>query len=166
MSNDGKISRALFPASFDPMTNGHLDLVKRSRRIFDEVVVAVATNIEKKGTFSLEERIAMLTEVLGSDPGVRIVAFDGLAVDFAQEIGATAIIRGLRAMSDFEYEFEMGLMNRHLAPDTEILFLMASLNCLYVSSSRLKELARFGASVDDFVPPGVAVRLREKLGPR
>ena len=86
-------------------------------------------------------------------------------VDFAQEIGAGAIVRGLRAMSDFESEFEMGLMNRHLAPDTEILFLMASLNCLYVSSSRLKELARFGVPVDDFVPPVVAARLREKLGP-
>lgn len=165
MSNDANSGLALFPASFDPLTNGHLDLVNRSRRIFDDVVVAVATNVEKQATFSLDERLEMLHEVFGSDPGVRILAFEGLVVDFAQEIGASAIVRGLRAMSDFEYEFEMGLMNRHLAPETEILFLMASLNCLYVSSSRLKELAKFGASVDDFVPAIVATRLREKLGP-
>jgi len=154
---------ALFPASFDPVTNGHLDLVHRARRIFDEVVVAVARNVEKAGTFSHEERIEMLEEVLRDVPGVRVETFDGLVVHYARAMGARAIIRGLRAMSDFEYEFEMALMNQHLEPRVEILFLMTSLEHLYVSSSRLKELVRFGASIDEFVPPAVAKRLRRKL---
>jgi pantetheine-phosphate adenylyltransferase len=157
-------SVALFPASFDPVTNGHLDLIQRAGRIFDEVVVAVALNVDKHaGTFSSEERVAMLKEVLVDTPGVRVECFQGLAVEYAREMGAKAIIRGLRAMSDFEYEFEMALMNRHLVPETEILFLMTSLEHLYVSSSRLKELVRFGANIDEFVPPVVAVALREKL---
>jgi pantetheine-phosphate adenylyltransferase len=157
---------ALFAASFDPLTNGHLDLIRRGKCAFDEVVVAVAENVDKKGgTFSLEERLALLREVLAEENGVRIETFSELTVDFAEKIGATAIIRGLRAMSDFEYEFEMALMNRHLKPDIEILFMMTSLEHLYVSSSRLKELVRFGADVDDFVPPAVAKSLREKLGP-
>ena len=157
-------SVALFPASFDPVTNGHLDLIKRAGRIFDEVVVAVALNVDKHaGTFSSEERVAMLKEVLVDTPGVRVECFQGLVVEYAREMGAKAIIRGLRAMSDFEYEFEMALMNRHLVPETEILFLMTSLEHLYVSSSRLKELVGFGANIDEFVPPIVAVALREKL---
>ena len=158
---------ALFAASFDPLTNGHMDLIQRAERTFDEVVVAVAGNVEKKGgTFSIGERLEMLQEVLGQRRGVRIETFDGLVVDFAQEIGATAIVRGLRAMSDFEYEFEMALMNRHLKPKVEIFFMMTSLEFLYVSSSRLKELAHFGADIDEFVPPQVAKRLRERLGPQ
>ena len=164
MSKSQGSSMALFPASFDPLTNGHLDLVRRAGRIFDEVVVAVTKNVGKECTFTIDERLEMLQEVLGSEPGIRIQAFDGLVVDLARETGARTIIRGLRAMSDFEYEFEMALMNRHLAPDIEVLFMMASLNCLYVSSSRLKELARFGSDVDDFVPPAVARLLRRKLG--
>ncbi len=156
---------ALFPASFDPLTNGHLDLIHRTQRAFDEVVVATAENVDKNGgTFTTAERLEILQEVLAEEPGVRVASFSGLVVDFAEEIGATAIIRGLRAMSDFEYEFEMALMNRHLKPEIEILFMMTSLECLYVSSSRLKELARFGADIDEFVPPLVARRLREKLG--
>jgi len=155
---------ALFPASFDPVTNGHLDLIQRAGRIFDEIVVAVATNVDKEGgTFSSEERVALLQEVLSGVPGVRVESFQGLVVEFAQQLGARAIIRGLRAMSDFEYEFEMALMNRHLAPETEILFLMTSLEHMYVSSSRLKELVRFGASIDDFVPSPVALALHKKL---
>jgi len=164
MSNSQRSAMALFPASFDPLTNGHLDLIRRAGRIFDEIVVAVTKNVGKECTFTLDERLEMLHEVLGSDPGIQVHAFDGLVVNLARETGARTIIRGLRAMSDFEYEFEMALMNRHLAPDIEILFMMASLNCLYVSSSRLKELARFGAEVDDFVPPVVAQFLRRKLG--
>ena len=164
---DPKIRTALFPASFDPLTNGHLDLIHRTQRAFDEVVVAIAENVDKKGgTFTLEERLEILREVLADEPRVRVATFSGLVVDFAAEIGATAIIRGLRAMSDFEYEFEMALMNRHLKPQIEILFMMTSLECLYVSSSRLKELAHFGADIDEFVPPIVAKRLREKLGGR
>jgi pantetheine-phosphate adenylyltransferase len=147
------------------VTNGHLDLIHRAGRIFDEVVIAVATNVDKEGaTFSADERVALLEEALADAPGFRVECFTGLVVEYARELGARAIIRGLRAMSDFEYEFEMALMNRHLVPETEILFLMTSLEHLYVSSSRLKELVRFGASIDDFVPPAVAVALREKLG--
>ena len=156
---------ALFPASFDPVTNGHLDLIQRTLKTFDEVVVAVAKNVDKKGgTFTLEERLAILREVLADQPRIRVETFSGLVVEFAERIGATAIIRGLRAMSDFEYEFEMALMNRHLKPEIEILFMMTSLECLYVSSSRLKELAHFGADIEEFVPAVVAKRLREKLG--
>jgi pantetheine-phosphate adenylyltransferase len=155
---------ALFPASFDPVTNGHLDIARRARRLFDEVVLAVAVNLDKSGCFPIEERIRMLEAVIASETGLRATAFEGLTVDFAREIGARVIIRGVRAMSDFEYEFEMALMNKHLFPDVETVFLMASQQYLYVSSSRLKELVRLGRDVAEFVPPVVAKRLREKLG--
>ena len=154
---------ALFPASFDPVTNGHLDIARRATRLFDEVVLAVATNVAKNETFSLEDRIEMLEAVVGEDPAIRVTAFEGLTVDYAREIGAVAIIRGVRAMSDFEYEFEMALMNKHLYADVETLFMMPSQEYLYVSSSRLKELTRFGREVDEFVPPLVAKRLRERF---
>ena len=165
MANKASGSIALFPASFDPPTNGHLDLIRRTRRLFDEVVVAVATNVDKLGgTFSIDERIEMLQGVLGNESGIRIDSFDGLLVEYAKEVGAGTIIRGLRAMSDFEYEFEMALMNKHLDPEIEILFMITSHQNLYVSSSRLKELARFGVSVEEFVPDLIAKCLREKLG--
>jgi pantetheine-phosphate adenylyltransferase len=156
--------KALFPASFDPVTNGHLDLIHRARRVFPELVVAVARNIGKSGTFSVEERLDMMQSVLGDLPGVLITCFDGLVVDFAHEIGAGVIIRGLRANADFEYEFEMALMNRHMKPEIETLFLMTSQEYFYVSSSRLKELVHFGADVSEWVPTIVAKYLREKLG--
>lgn len=155
---------ALFPASFDPPTNGHLDLIERAQRVFDEVVVAVAINVGKTGTFSFEERVEMLEAVTAGMQRVRVEGFSGLVVEHARAMGATVIIRGLRAMSDFEYEFEMTLMNRHLEPDLETFFMMARQEYLYVSSSRLKELVRFGARIDEFVPPLVAKRLQEKLG--
>jgi len=156
--------RAVFPASFDPVTNGHLDLIHRTRAVFDELVVAVAHNVAKQGTFTVDERIEMLEVAIGREPGIRVTAFDGLLVDYARRIGAHVLIRGLRAVSDFEYEFEMALMNRHLYPEIETLFMMTSQKYFYVSSSRLKELVRFGANVDDFVPPVVASKLKEKLG--
>jgi pantetheine-phosphate adenylyltransferase len=161
MSGAGRI--ALFPASFDPVTNGHLDIARRALRLFDEVVLAVAMNVAKSGTFSLQDRIEMLTSVVGEEPALRVTAFEGLTVDYAREIGAIAIIRGVRAMSDFEYEFEMALMNKHLYADVETLFMMPSQEYFYVSSSRLKELVRFGREVDEFVPPLVAKRLRERF---
>jgi pantetheine-phosphate adenylyltransferase len=155
---------ALFPASFDPLTNGHLDVVERALGIFDRLVLAVAFNIEKEDTFTKDERLAMLRSVFGDEPRIDVTAFDTLTVDFAMEIGATVIIRGLRAMSDFEYEFEMALMNKHLYPEVETIFMMASQKYLYVSSSRLKELVRLGRTVDVFVPAVVAKKLDEKLG--
>jgi pantetheine-phosphate adenylyltransferase len=156
--------KALFPASFDPVTNGHLDLIHRARRVFPQLVVAVARNIGKTGTFDIDERLDMMRSVLGEQPGVTITAFDGLVVEFAHQIGAGVIIRGLRANADFEYEFEMALMNRHMKPEIETLFLMTSQEYFYVSSSRLKELVHFGADVSEWVPPIVAKYLREKLG--
>jgi pantetheine-phosphate adenylyltransferase len=164
MSKQSTKRVALFPASFDPPTNGHLDLIDRSLRVFDEVVVAVATNVKKKGAFEVEERLEMLRGMLAGHDRIRIEAFEGLVVEHASHIGACAIIRGLRMMSDFEYEFEMALMNRHLEPGIEIIFLASSQDYLYVSSSRLKELVQFGASVDDFVPPIVAEYLQKRFG--
>ena len=154
---------ALFPASFDPVTNGHLDIARRALRLFDEVVLAVAMNVAKSGTFSLEDRLEMLYSVVNEEPRLTVTTFEGLTVDFAREVGAVAIIRGVRAMSDFEYEFEMALMNKHLYADVETLFMMPSQEYFYVSSSRLKELTRFGREVDEFVPPIVAKRLRERF---
>jgi pantetheine-phosphate adenylyltransferase len=159
--SQGKV--ALFPASFDPITNGHLDIARRARGIFGEVVLALAVNIDKSGTFTVEERLETLRVVTASESGMRVVSFTGLTVDFAREIGANVIIRGVRAMSDFEYEFEMALMNKHLNAEVETLFMMPSQEYLYVSSSRLKELARFGRDIDEFVPPLVAKMLREKF---
>jgi pantetheine-phosphate adenylyltransferase len=165
MADEAKRSIALFPASFDPLTNGHLDLICRSLRVFDEVVVAVATNVDKRaGTFSIDERLEMMREVFDDEPRVRLEVLSGLVVRHAEAIGACAIIRGLRAMSDFEYEFEMALMNKHLNPNIEIMFMMTSQEYLFVSSSRLKELVQFGASIEEFVPAAVGERLRKKLG--
>lgn len=161
---DSRTTRALFPASFDPVTNGHLDIVGRTLEVFDELVLAVATNVAKSETFSLEERVEMLRAAVDGNSSIRVTAFQGLTVDFAREIGAGVIIRGFRAMSDFEYEFEMALMNRHLNPQVETIFMMTSPENLYVSSSRLKELVRFGRDVSEFVPPAVAEMLRRRLG--
>ena len=159
----GRERIALFPASFDPVTNGHLDIIRRSLKVFDRMIVGIAHNVAKSGTFTVEERLDILTNVLGDDERIEITAFEGLLVDFCRRVGAETVIRGLRAMSDYEYEFEMALMNKHLNPDVETVFMMASQEYLYVSSSRLKELVRFGGNVADFVPPVVEKRLREKL---
>jgi len=162
-SQTGRTSRALIPASFDPVTNGHLDIIRRSEAIFDEIVVAVAVNVAKEGMFPVEERIEFLESALRDLPTARVTSFHGLTTDFAREIGAAVVVRGVRAMSDFEYEFEMALMNKHLFPEIETVFMMASAEYLYVSSSRLKELVQFGRDVSEFVPPIVAQRLKEAL---
>ena len=164
MSTAPRNTVALFPASFDPLTNGHLDIIHRARQVFDQVIAAVAVNVAKSGTFTIEERLDILESAIGHEPGIRVTSFDGLTVDFARELGAQVVIRGVRAMSDFEYEFEMALMNKHLNPEVETLFMMPSQKYLYVSSSRLKELVRFGREVNEFVPPMVAKLLRERLG--
>ena len=163
---ESKSRVALFPASFDPITNGHVDLIQRASMLFDEVVLAIADNVSKNATFSIDERREMLQAVAEGMEGVSVRVFDGLVVHYAEEIGASVIIRGLRMMSDFEYEFEMALMNKHLAPNVEIVFFMTSQEYLYVSSSRLKELVRFGASIDEFVPAVVAEALKKKLANR
>lgn len=163
MMDRAQAGLALFPASFDPVTNGHLDLVHRARRVFPDLMVGVAHNVAKAGTFPVEERVEMLESAIGDLPGVRVTAFEGLVVDYAQEIGAGVVIRGLRANADFEYEFEMALMNRHLCPEIETLFLMTSQQFFYLSSSRLKELVQFGTDISEWVPPLVAKRMREKF---
>jgi pantetheine-phosphate adenylyltransferase len=155
---------AMFPASFDPLTNGHLDLVMRASRVFPRLVVAIAHNVNKKGTFTVEERLDMLRTVLGGMKGVEVTEFQGLVVDYAERIGARTIVRGLRANADFEYEFEMALMNRHMKPEIETLFLMTSQEYFYVSSSRLKELVSFGTDVSEWVPPIVESYLKKKFG--
>ncbi len=159
-------SLALIPASFDPVTNGHLDIIQRADRIFDRLVVSVAVNVAKNETFSPEARIEFLESALAGMESIEVTSFSGLTTDYAREIGSNVIIRGVRAMSDFEYEFEMALMNKHLYPEIETVFLMASQEYLYVSSSRLKELVRFGRDVGEFVPPLVAVKLKEELQQR
>ncbi|MCP5057962.1 MAG: pantetheine-phosphate adenylyltransferase [bacterium] len=162
MSDDAN-QLALFPASFDPVTNGHLDLVHRARRVFPRLVVAVAHNVDKSGTFTVEQRLEMLRASIGDLPGVEITSFAVLAVDYAAEVGAKTVIRGLRATADFQYEFEMALMNRHMNPDVETLFLMTGQEHFYVSSSRLKELVSFGVDISEWVPPLVEKYLREKF---
>ena len=157
-----EIRRAIYPASFDPITNGHLDLIDRASRLFDEVIVAVAVNVEKHGLFSFEERIEMLREVVSDRPNLKVDSIDGLLVDYARESEAQVVIRGLRALSDFEYEFEMTQMNHHMNPEVETVFLMTNEKWFYVSSSRLRELVRFGRAVDEWVPPVVAKRLQER----
>ncbi len=154
-----RLTTGLFPASFDPITNGHLDIVHRALRMCDHLVLGVAVNLAKQGTFTIEERIDLIEHSVGDDPRISVTAFESLTVDFAVEAHADMIIRGVRAMSDFEYEFEMALMNKHLAPELETVFLMSSQQYLYVSSSRLKELVRFGRDVSEFVPPTVAKRI-------
>ena len=158
-----KVTTGLFPASFDPITNGHLDIVERALHVCDRVVLAVAVNLAKAGAFTTEERVEMMEQVMANEPRVEVTTFDTLTVDYAESVGADGIIRGIRAMSDFEYEFEMALMNKRLAPKLETVFLMSSQRYLFASSSRLKELVRFGRDVSEFVPAFVAKRLREKL---
>ena len=154
---------AIYAASFDPITNGHLDLIERGSRLFDELIAAVALNVDKKGFFTVEERIEMLQVCVADYPNVRVDTIPGLLVDYAREVGATASIRGLRALSDFEYEYEMALMNAHMSPRFETLFLMTSERWFYVSASRIRELVRFGADVSEWVPRIVHERLRDKV---
>jgi pantetheine-phosphate adenylyltransferase len=156
---------AVYPASFDPVTNGHLDLIERAARLFDELVVAVAVNLDKTPLFSTAERLEMIRSAVSHWPGVRVDTMNGLLVDYVREQGSRVVIRGLRALADFEYEFEMALMNAHMYPQMETLFLMTSAKWFYVSSSRLRELVRFGTDVSEFVPPLVHKRLRERLAP-
>ncbi len=152
---------AMYPGRFDPVTNGHLDIVKRARSIYDEVVVAVAHS--SSTLFTTDERVALFQAAVADIPGVRVVANGGLTVDAAKAEGAHVLVKGLRALTDFHQEFDMALMNRKMAPEVESTFLMTSLDYLFVSASRIRELASFGYPVEDLVPPGVADALKEKI---
>ena len=154
---------ALYAGSFDPLTNGHLDILSRARRLADSVVMAILENDSKKPLFSLEERSEMIREIIGDDPSIPIRSFSGLLVDFAHEVGATLIVRGLRAVSDYEYELQMALMNRRLAPDIETVFLMAKEEYSYVSSRLVKEVAGLKGDVTGLVPNSVRLRLQSRL---
>lgn len=150
----------IYPGTFDPITRGHLDVLSRAARLFDKVTVAVAENAGKGPLFTAEERVAMILPNVESMPNVHVVTFGGLLVEFAVEQKAVAIIRGLRALSDFEFEFNMALMNRHLNPEIETLFVMPNEMYSYTSSSLVKQVARYGGQVGHFVPPNVAEALR------
>ncbi|MDP9401536.1 MAG: pantetheine-phosphate adenylyltransferase [Actinomycetota bacterium] len=156
---------AVCPGTYDPITNGHLDVIARAAQLFDEVVVAVVNLPVRKGgtVFTIEERLELIAGATARIPNVRSEAFDTLIVDFAQRVGARSIVKGLRAISDFEYEFEMNQLNRMQAGDIDTLYLMASPQYSFLSSSGVKELATFNGVIDDLVPDGVGQRLKDKL---
>jgi pantetheine-phosphate adenylyltransferase len=155
---------AIYPGSFDPPTKGHEDLIRRSLALADRVIVAVAVNPLKQPLFTVAERLAMLQAAIGDEPRVSYQSFDGLLVEFARRVSATIVVRGLRAVSDFEYEFQMALMNRQLHPSLETVFLVPALELTYLSSSLVREVARFGGDVSALVQPGVAEALARRYG--
>lgn len=154
---------AIYPGSFDPVTNGHIDLIERASRIFNKVIVGVANNSQKTPLFSLDERMEMICQVTKKWKNIEVEAFDGLVTEYARKKKVHVLIRGLRMISDFEYEFQMALTNRRLAPTIETVFLMPSENYSYLSSTLLKEAASLGADVSSFVPKSVEARLKERL---
>jgi pantetheine-phosphate adenylyltransferase len=154
---------ALYPGSFDPITNGHLDLIHRSSKLCDRLIVAVLRNERKAPLFSVEERTEMLREVVKCYPNVEVDSFDGLLVGYAEAKGASIIIRGIRAISDYEYELQMALMNRRLCPDIETVFLMAGEAYSFISSRLVKEVIALGGNISGLVPPSVEVRLRKRV---
>jgi pantetheine-phosphate adenylyltransferase len=155
---------AIYPGSFDPPTKGHEDLIRRSLSLADRVVVAVAINPSKQPLFPVSERLAMLRETVGEDARVTFESFDGLLAEFAKKVGASIVVRGLRAVSDFEYEFQMALMNRQLHPSLETVFLVPAVDLTYLSSSLVREVARFGGDVGALVHPTVAAALARRYG--
>ncbi|MHB8500099.1 MAG: pantetheine-phosphate adenylyltransferase [Candidatus Acidiferrales bacterium] len=158
-----KTSIAIYPGSFDPVTNGHLDLIERGEKMFDLLIVAVLRNAEKQPLFSVQERVEMLREVTKQWKAVEVDVFDGLLVDYARKRGAGVILRGIRAVSDYEYELQMALMNRKLEPRLETVFMLPGLSYSYLSSKLVREIARLGASLNGLVPPIVEERMRAKF---
>ena len=154
---------AVYPGGFDPVTNGHLDIVARAATLFDEVIVAVYPR-GANDLFSLEERVAMFAEATAGMPNVRVEGFSGLVVSYARSVGATVLVRGMRAVTDFEAELDMALMNKKMAPEVESVYLITSLEHLFISASRIREIASLGHSVTDLVPPNVARALAERFG--
>ncbi len=157
------MSIALYPGSFDPVTFGHLNLIDRGLKLFDKLIVAVAKNVRKTSLFDAKERMAMLREAVGPTERIEIDSFEGLLVEYAKHKGAKVILRGLRALSDFEFEFQMAHMNRRLHPEVETVFMMTGEDHFYVSSQLVREVAGFGGSVEGLVPPGVEQRLKERF---
>lgn len=155
---------AIYPGTFDPVTNGHLDILARASELFDEVIIAVAVDSNKSTLFSLEERVALLEEATRDLKGVKVRGFEGLTVEFARKCGAKAIIRGLRAMGDFEYEFQLALMNKKLASDIETVFLITKSDFSYISSSSIKWAASLDGAISEFVPPHVEKAVLKKYG--
>ena len=159
------MNKVIYPGTFDPITRGHEDLVRRATRVFDEVIVAIAVSSSKKPFFTLEERVAMAKQVLSDCDNVKVMSFSGLLMDFLRQQNARIILRGLRAASDFEYEFQMAGMNRGMYPDVETLFMTPSEQYMFISATIVREIATLGGNVDAFVHPLVTQKLREKLNP-
>ena len=162
VAHEHPVRIAVYPGSFDPVTKGHEDLIRRSLAFVERVVVAVAVNVAKQPLFTLEERVGLIRETVRL-PGVEVQSFEGLLVEFARRIGASVIVRGLRAVSDFEYEFQMALMNRNLDPKLETVFLVPAFDLTYLSSSLVREVARFGGDVSQLVHPAVHQALKRKF---
>jgi pantetheine-phosphate adenylyltransferase len=159
-----KTVTAIYPGSFDPVTNGHLDVIQRASTIFDQLIVAVTQNVEKDALFAVKERVEMLESITFEWKNVQVEVFNGLLVDYARNQGAGVILRGIRAVSDYEYELQMAMMNRKLEPDIETVFMLPGEPYSYLSSRLVREIARLGGPVKDLVPPIVAERLRAKVG--
>jgi pantetheine-phosphate adenylyltransferase len=156
-------SCAIYPGTFDPVTNGHLDLVARASSLFDRVIVAIAVNSGKQPLFNIDERVALMQKVVAQYPGVEVIGFDNLLVECADEQGANVILRGLRAVSDFEYEFQLAGMNRHLSPNLETLFMTPAEQYAFISSTMIREIARLGGDVSAFVPGIICNELSKKF---
>lgn len=156
-----KTLRAIYPGSFDPLTNGHLDILDRALAVFPEITLVVAGTVRKEPLFPLQERLELLREVVADRPGVTVASWDGLIMDYARTHGYRAVIRGLRAASDFEYEFMMASMNKRINPGVETLFMMTSQDLYFVSSTMIKELHRYGGDISSYVPPAVLKRLKQ-----
>lgn len=154
---------AVYPGSFDPITNGHLDIIKRGSKAFDKLIVAVLINVDKKGLFNIAERVELIKMVTKDIENVEVVSFEGLLVDFAKMNNSNVILKGLRAVADFEYEFQMALMNSKLDPDIETVFMMTSAECSYLSSSSVKQVAKFGGCIKGLVPEQIISNIENKI---
>lgn len=154
---------AVYPGSFDPITCGHLDIIKRSCKLFDKVIVAVLDNSQKTPLFSVSDRIELIKKCTNDIPNCEVESFGGLLVDFVKQSGAHTVVRGLRAISDFEYEFQMAMLNKKLAPDVETVFMVTNLNCLYISSSVVKEICRYGGNAEGLIPEEIIKDITDKI---
>ena len=154
---------AIYPGSFDPITCGHLDIIKRSANVFDKVIIAVLNNSSKNPLFTVHERMDLLSRCVKDIPNCEVDSFDGLLMDYAKQKGASTVIRGLRAVSDFEYEFQMALLNKKLNPEIETMFMITNLNCLYISSSVVKEICRYGGETEGLIPEEIINDVKYKI---